>query len=227
MSLSGPSVARRLFGQLGPSYERWASILSLGQDRRWRRSLVDHLNPRRRSLVLDLAAGTGSITRRLSGRGAEVISVDQSQPMLAVAVSRGATAVIATAEALPFKSDCFDAVSFGYLLRYVESVEGCLREVARVTCRGGRVGMLEFGRPRGLGRVAWWFYTRVVFRIVGGLLRGGWREVGRFLGPSIDRFVDTYPPMRLAVVWEDAGLRGVGFERMSFGGGLVMWGTAA
>jgi demethylmenaquinone methyltransferase/2-methoxy-6-polyprenyl-1,4-benzoquinol methylase len=174
--------------------------------------------------VLDIAAGTGSITRLLQQRGASVVSLDQSAEMLADAVARGATGVLATAEKLPFPDESFDAATFGYLLRYVKDVEGCMSEIARVVRPGANVGMVEFGRPWGLWRPLWWGYTRMVLP-VGGLVAGrGWYRVGRFLGPSIDDFAIRYPPSHLVAAWEAAGLIDVRVERMSLGGGLVMWG---
>jgi hypothetical protein len=83
--------------------------------------------------------------------------------------------------------------------------------------------MVEFGLPSGMWRPLWWLYTRLVLPGAGFLAGVGWPEVGRFLGPNIEEFADRYPPERLATIWESAGLSGVRFERLSLGGGLVMW----
>lgn len=224
---SPPQVARELFAPIASDYERWARLLSMGQDPRWRRALVDGLELPAGANVLDVAAGTGSITRLLQSRGVAVVSVDQSAPMLAIAVRDGATGVVSTAEKLPFPDAFFDGVTFGYLLRYVDSVPGCLEELARVVRPGGVVGMVEFGRPTGVWAPAWWMYTRVVLPLAGAVIRSGWWEVGRFLGPSIDRFAATYPPAVLAAEWRAAGLTDIRIRRMSLGGGLVMWGRKA
>jgi demethylmenaquinone methyltransferase/2-methoxy-6-polyprenyl-1,4-benzoquinol methylase len=175
--------------------------------------------------ILDVAAGTGSITRALRQRGASVISLDQSPPMLDEAVRRGAVGVIATGENLPFEDDSFDAVTFGYLLRYVESVPGALAELARVVRPGGRIGMVEFGRPRGLWRPLWWIYTRAVLPAAGRLISPSWHSVGAFLGPSIDAFADSWPPDRMRTAWERAGMIDVDIAPMSLGGGLVATAT--
>lgn len=217
-------MAQSLFAPLGPGYERWARILSLGQDPRWRRRLVAGLDVGPGSTVLDIAAGTGSITRLLSQEGAGVVSLDQSSLMLREAVRRGATGVVASAEALPFPDAGFDAVTFGYLLRYVNDVERCMVEVARVLRPGGAVGMLEFGRPRGLWGPPWWAYTRLALPAMGFLAGRGWYRVGRFLGPSIDDFSARYPRSRLVDVWRSAGFDEIETVRLSLGGGLVMWG---
>ncbi|MDP9145085.1 MAG: class I SAM-dependent methyltransferase [Actinomycetota bacterium] len=217
-------MAQDLFAPLGARYEHWARILSMGQDRRWRRHMVDGVDIGPGSEVLDIAAGTGSITRLLEEKGVTVISLDQSLQMLGHALERGATGVIATAERLPFPDASFDAVTFGYLLRYVHDVEEGMTEIARVLKPGGRVGMVEFGRPRGLWRPLWWGYTRIVLPGVGLVAGNGWYRVGRFLGPNIDAFADRYPPSRLADAWQASGFTDVQVSRLSLGGGLVMWG---
>ncbi|HEX5695731.1 MAG TPA: class I SAM-dependent methyltransferase [Acidimicrobiia bacterium] len=224
MTESPPRLAHGLFAPLAPGYERWARILSLGQDPRWRRRLVGAMGVGPGDIVLDIAAGTGSITRLLQEEGALVVSLDQSLHMLGAAVARGATGVVATAESLPFLDDRFDAVTFGYLLRYVGDVTGAMHEITGVVRPGGSVAMVEFGRPRGVWRLLWWGYTRLVLPVAGLIAGPGWYRVGRFLGPSIDGFADRYPAPGLAAVWETAGLVDVRYERLSLGGGLVMWG---
>lgn len=174
--------------------------------------------------VLDVAAGTGSITRELATRGHEVVSVDLSPQMLGHARRRGATAALASAEHLPFPDQSFDAVTFGYLLRYVEEVPAALAELVRVTRPGGSIGMVEFGRPDWPWRLPWILYTRAVLPVAGALIRSGWAEVGTFLGDSIDELARRYPPHRLVAEWSSAGMGGVRIQRLSLGGGVVMWG---
>ncbi len=186
--------------------------------------MVDGLGLARGSRVLDVAAGTGSITRLMESLGLEVLSADQSREMTQVARRRGATTVLAAAERLPFADGTFDGVTFGYLLRYVDDVPRCLGELARIVRPGGAVGMVEFGRPTGVWRTAWWLYTRTVLPVAGFVIRSGWWQVGRFLGPSIDAFALNHPPARLAAEWRAAGMVDVRYRRMSLGGGLVMWG---
>lgn len=186
--------------------------------------MVEKVEVRPGNVALDIAAGTGSITRLLQKESASVISLDQSSQMLESAVARGATGVLASAEWLPFPDAHFDVVTFGYLLRYVGDVGECMAEITRVVRPGGRVGMVEFGRPRGIWRPLWWLYTRLLLPSAGFLAGRGWPEVGRFLGPSIEDFADRFPPEGLATIWEGAGLSEVRFSRLSLGGGLVMSG---
>jgi demethylmenaquinone methyltransferase/2-methoxy-6-polyprenyl-1,4-benzoquinol methylase len=213
-------TARRLFAPIARTYERWARILSFGQDGRWRRVMVDGLSPPPGCKVLDVAAGTGSISRRLQAMGHRVTAVDLSGEMLGF--HPGPERVQARAEMLPFDAGTFDALTFGYLLRYVEDPISCLTELARVVKSGGRIGMVEFGLPSGVWKQAWVVYAGLILPTAGRLISPGWYEVGRFLRGSIEDFHNTYSDP--TVLWREAGLIDVEVRCLSLGGGLVMWG---
>lgn len=216
--------ALELFAPIARDYERWAAVLSLGQDPRWRRAMVAGLELRAGERLLDVACGTGSVARLATGRGCEVVALDQSAAMLAQARATGLSSVRATAERLPFPDASFDALTFTYLLRYVADPAACMRELARALRPGGRIGMVEFGRPRGVAVPPWWLYTRLVLPAAGALIGHGWRQVGTFLGPSIDDFHHRFPPEELTALWTGAGLVDVRTEHHSLGGGVLMWG---
>lgn len=212
------AVARRLFTPVGSSYERWAAVLSLGQDGVWRRAMIDGLHLQAGSHVLDVAAGTGSISRGLEQSGHEVIAADLSPAMLAQ--HTGSWRVLARGERLPFRSNHFDAVTFGYLLRYVRDPVACLRELARVLKPGGRLGMVEFGLPT-TWYLPWRGYAGALLPLVGRLIDPGWHEVGKFLRASIEDFHHRHPD--LLSLFGEAGLLDVRSQRLSLGGGLIMW----
>jgi demethylmenaquinone methyltransferase/2-methoxy-6-polyprenyl-1,4-benzoquinol methylase len=196
------------------------AVMSFGQDPRWRRAMVAGIEPGR---VLDVACGTGLVTRELVRRGCSVVGLDQSADMLAEARRRlpGVRFVAGEAERLPFADREFDALTFTYLLRYVDDRLATMRELARVVRPGGRIGMVEFGVPsRPALRAAWRGWTRIGLPALGRLVSPAWVEVGRFLGPSIERLYAEEPD--LAGLWRAAGLRDVQVRRMSFGAGLVM-----
>jgi demethylmenaquinone methyltransferase/2-methoxy-6-polyprenyl-1,4-benzoquinol methylase len=218
-------VASRLFRPIATDYERWAALLSMGQDRRWREQLVRGLGLPGDSRILDVAAGTGSITRSLRANGYRVVALDQSPEMMAMLEDPGTPRVLATAERLPLGDGVVDGVTSGYLLRYVTDLPGAVGELARVVRTGGVVAALDFGRPHGLWGPLWWLYTRLVLPLAGALIGHGWSEVGRFLGPSIDRFWSGRAPEEIASIWEASGLEQVRWRRMSLGGGFLIWGT--
>ncbi|HXF98332.1 MAG TPA: class I SAM-dependent methyltransferase [Gaiellaceae bacterium] len=221
--------ARTLFAPLGPTYDRVGALLSLGQDARWRRYLVSRL-PRDGGHVLDVATGTGLVAAELLARGFRVTGLDVTPEMLAVARRRlagRARLVEGSAEALPFPDGAFDHLTFTYLLRYVSDPGATLAELARVVRPGGVVASLEFGVPGPFARPLWRAYVDGVLPLAGLVLRGGWAEVGRFLGGSIRAFWASYPEERQLELWRAAGLRNVRTRRLSLGGGVVTWATRA
>ncbi len=224
MTQQSNAVALRLFGPIARDYDRWATVLSFGQDSRWRQAMVEGLELRAGERLLDVACGTGSVTRLATARGCDVVALDQSAEMLAQARATRLSVVRATAERLPFPDASFDALTFTYLLRYVADPAACMRELVRALRPGGRIGMVEFGRPRGLSVPPWWLYTRFALPAAGALIGHGWRQVGGFLGPSINGFHRRFPPRELTALWTSAGLVDVRTERRSLGGGLLMWG---
>jgi demethylmenaquinone methyltransferase / 2-methoxy-6-polyprenyl-1,4-benzoquinol methylase len=239
---SGPNrFARDLFGPLPTRYDRLAEVLSFGQNGRWRSAMVDHIVPfadGADGVVLDVASGTAGVALLLQARGAvRVVGVDLTEEMLrqgrqrVAAAGRGQRIGLAAgrAEQLPFPDGHFDALTFTYLLRYVQDPQATLAELARVLRPGGTMASLEFCVPDGpVWGPAWWAYTRLLLP-AGGLLLGGreWYEVGRFLGPNISAHYRRYPVSWTVQAWQKAGFTEVGTKIMSLGGGLVMWGKRA
>jgi demethylmenaquinone methyltransferase/2-methoxy-6-polyprenyl-1,4-benzoquinol methylase len=235
---SGPNrFARDLFTPLPARYDRLAELLSFGQNGRWRSAMVDRVLPAE-GVVLDVASGTAGVALQLEARGgARVVGVDLTEEMLRQGHRRVAAAgrgqriglVAGRAEQLPFPDAHFDALTFTYLLRYVQDPQATLAELARVLRPGGTIASLEFYVPDGVvWGPAWWAYTRLLLP-AGGLLLGGreWYRVGRFLGPNISAHYRRYPVSWTVQAWQKAGFTEVGTKIMSLGGGLVMWGKRA
>jgi demethylmenaquinone methyltransferase/2-methoxy-6-polyprenyl-1,4-benzoquinol methylase len=225
--------ALTLFAGLPRHYDRAGAVMSFGQDPRWRAALVAAIPVGREQHVLDVATGTGMVAAALVRRsGCRVTALDQSEQMLGGLRARLAADPVRAAriepiqgeaEALPFEDASFDALTFTYLLRYVDDPAVTLRELARVVKPGGTVAMVEFGVPsQPLLRALWRIYTRAGLPALGRLLSRDWQEVGRFLGPSIEGFYRSYPLPQLVALWEAAGLADVRVHRMSFGAGVVM-----
>jgi demethylmenaquinone methyltransferase / 2-methoxy-6-polyprenyl-1,4-benzoquinol methylase len=226
--------ALELFAPLGPTYDRYASLLSFGQDPRWRRFLVSRVDAGRGDRVLDVACGTAAVGIELVRRHrCSVVGLDQSPAMLAAARERIARSGLdgaielreGRAESLPFEDSSFDALTFTYLLRYVEDPAATLRELARVVRPGGSLAMLEFHVPHGPWRPLWELYVRAGLPALGRVAGRGWYDVGRFLGPSIRDFYARLPLERLLALWREAGIAAPSARTLSLGGGVVVWGS--
>ncbi len=229
--------ARELFAPLGPSYDRYARLLSFGQDPLWRRFLVSRVPAGSGDVVLDVAAGTGAVALELvRQKGCSVVGVDQSPEMLAEARRRLVLAaeakrvrlVEASAERLPFEAASFDGLTAAYLLRYLSDLPAGLRELARVLRPGATASLLDFGVPPGPApRALWNLYVDIGLPTLGRLISPGWHEVGRFLGDSIRGFDERWPVPRLLRGLREAGFEDVQARRLSLGGCTVLWGRRA
>jgi demethylmenaquinone methyltransferase/2-methoxy-6-polyprenyl-1,4-benzoquinol methylase len=226
--------ALELFEGLPGQYGRMGAVMSFGQDPRWRRALVKAIDPRPDQRVLDVATGTGLVAfEQVRRSGCAVVALDQSEEMLAGAAARRSAQptlgrqielVRGEAERLPFADGDFDALTFTYLLRYVDDRAATMRELARVVKPGGRIGMVEFGVPAAAPlRLLWRMYTRAGLPLLGRVASPAWVEVGRFLGPNIERFHAAEPD--LPRLWQAAGITEIRARAISFGAGLVMWGV--
>lgn len=230
----GNRVAQRVFEGLPDRYDLLAEWLSFWQNRRWRAALVEAVAAGSPGVVADVATGTAGVALALARRtGAAVVGFDLDEGMARRGVQNVREAAtpriaisVAKAEQLPLPDASVDALSFTYLLRYVDDPEATLAELARVVRPGGTIASLEFAVPTSLlWRPLWWAYTRTVLPLAG-LLTGGapWFRVGRFLGPSITHHYRRYPVEWTVDAWERAGIAEVEVRRMSLGGGIVMWG---
>jgi demethylmenaquinone methyltransferase/2-methoxy-6-polyprenyl-1,4-benzoquinol methylase len=153
-----------LFGRIASRYDLINDLQSLGQHRRWKQLVVALAGPRPGLRALDLCCGTGDLAFALARGGAEVIGLDFSEPMLAVAKRRGSKIqslkvnverlhfARGDAQQLPFADSSFAIVTMGYGLRNLRNWETGLREMQRVAQPGGRVVALEFGKPAN----RWW-----------------------------------------------------------------------
>lgn len=139
-----------MFHEIAPRYDFVTRVFSYGMDRRWKRLGIAKTALPDGAVVLDLAAGTGDfaqiVLRRLPG--ARVVAVDLTERMLHVGRSRGLKeTVCGDAGALPFASRLFDCVVIGYGLRNFSNLEVAIREIERVTRRGGMLLTLDFFLP--------------------------------------------------------------------------------
>ena len=149
-----PADVAAMFDDVARRYDLTNDILSLGQDRRWRRDVIEAVDPRPGERVLDLAAGTGTSSQPFADRGARVVPCDFSLGMLQVGKQKHPWLPLTAGDAtkLPFKDDTFDAVTISFGLRNVQDFDTALREMHRVTRPGGRVVICEHEGASDLGK---------------------------------------------------------------------------
>jgi demethylmenaquinone methyltransferase / 2-methoxy-6-polyprenyl-1,4-benzoquinol methylase len=235
MTLSArKSHALELFDGIAGDYDRWAQLLSFGNDRRWHDLLVGRLDVPRDGLVADVATGTAAVAIEIARRhGCRVVGIDQNPAMLergrervqAAGLDERIELVQGEAESLPLDDRSVDALVHTYLLRYVDDPPAVLCELARVVRPGGSVASLEFGVPRDAWYPAWWAWTRIGLPAAGLVAGGGWYRTGRFLGPSIEGFWQRHPLEQVLGWWRDAGIDGLRVQRLSVGGAVIIRGT--
>jgi demethylmenaquinone methyltransferase / 2-methoxy-6-polyprenyl-1,4-benzoquinol methylase len=226
--------ARRLFAGIAGGCDAMSEVLSFGRNRAWRRFLVSHVDVPSDARALDVATGTASVAIDLVRKaGARVVGVDQSPEMLRKGAARlrrdaldGRVALVrGRAERLPFPDAVFDAVTFTYLLRYVDDPAGTLAEMARVLRPLGVLASLEFGvPPNPIARGGWYAHTRLGLPVVGLVASREWFGAGRFLGPSISDWERRFPLDEQLRQWRRAGVGDARARRLTFGAGVVIWG---
>jgi demethylmenaquinone methyltransferase / 2-methoxy-6-polyprenyl-1,4-benzoquinol methylase len=144
-----PDEVAAMFDGVAARYDLTNDVLSLGQDRRWRRAVEHAVDARTGDRVLDLAAGTGTSSEPFAGSGVSVVPCDFSLGMLRVGKRRRPDLPFVAGDALklPFRDESFDAVTISFGLRNLNDVEAGLREMLRVTRPGGRLVVCEFSHP--------------------------------------------------------------------------------
>jgi len=193
-----------MFDDLAPRYDLMNRIMTLGQDQRWRRFVVEQADLEAKANVLDLAAGTGDIAFEVKRRFPEAVvyAGDFSIGMLHCGRRRpggdGVLWVGCDAMSLPFSDGVFDAVTFGYLLRNVENIDTALSEVWRVLKPGGRVVCLDTVPPSGFLGPFIRAYLRLGLPLLGRLFAGN-PDAYTYLSDSTLGFQDPESLKRLFV----------------------------
>jgi demethylmenaquinone methyltransferase/2-methoxy-6-polyprenyl-1,4-benzoquinol methylase len=170
-----------LFNTIAPRYDLINDLQSFGLHRWWKRRLICEASPRPGERALDLCCGTGDVAFALARKGVEVVGLDFSEPMLAVAARRLGNHpegklirfLRGDAQQLPFPDDSFDLVTMSYGLRNLADWEKGLREMQRVARPGGRLLVLDFGRPNNaVWRGIYFAYLRNFVPLLGRIFCG-------------------------------------------------------
>ncbi|MGW4033299.1 demethylmenaquinone methyltransferase [Streptomyces sp. NPDC004838] len=144
-----PHEVASMFDKVAKNYDLTNDVISLGQDRRWRKQVAKAVDARPAEKILDLAAGTGTSSLPFTRAGAYVVPCDFSLGMLHEGKQRHPWLPLTAGDAarLPFRDGVFDAVTISFGLRNVQDTDQALRELHRVTKPGGRVVICEFSHP--------------------------------------------------------------------------------
>jgi demethylmenaquinone methyltransferase/2-methoxy-6-polyprenyl-1,4-benzoquinol methylase len=144
-----PRDVAAMFDDVASKYDVTNDVLSLGQDRLWRRAVLDACAALPGERVLDIAAGTGTSSEPFADQGVDVVPADFSLGMLRVGHRRRADLAFTAADAmrLPFADASFDVVTMSFGLRNVSDPDAAMREFHRVTKPGGRFVLCEFSQP--------------------------------------------------------------------------------
>ena len=213
-----PADVQAMFDDVARRYDLTNDVLSMGQDRRWRRQVIDAVAPVAGEVVLDLAAGTGTSSQPFRDRGATVVPCDFSVGMLQVGkqAKPHLPFVAGAGTRLPFRDGTFDAVTISFGLRNIVDPDAGLRELLRVTKPGGRLVVCEFSSPT-------WAPFRTVYLEY---LMKALPAVARAVSSSPDAYVYLAESIRawpdqagLAARIQRAGWSGVEWRDLS--GGIV------
>jgi demethylmenaquinone methyltransferase/2-methoxy-6-polyprenyl-1,4-benzoquinol methylase len=227
------SYVQQMFTDIAPRYDLMNRLMTLGQDRAWRRTVVDLCNLPRYGRLLDVATGTGDIGYEALKRdlSLDVVGVDLTREMMARGLGKagGLSFPFGTADALalPFADSSFDAATSGFMMRNVVDIRLAFAEQVRVVKPGGRVVCLEITLPRApvFGPLFRFYFFKIV-PFIGGMITGQ-RQAYTYLPHSAVKFPQ---PPELASIMRSVGLRDVSYRLAmpgiaGIGTVAIHWGT--
>lgn len=228
ISQARPAAIRAMFDAIAPTYDRLNRLMSFGLDLRWRRKAVCLLAEKRGGAFLDIAAGSGDVSRDLLTLSPRlIVAADFALRMLEVLrtkpelVDRHVQIAAADALRLPFSDESFDGTIVAFGMRNFADRPQSLREMIRVLKPGGISVILELTTPRGtVSRALYAAYSRIVLPFVGQFISKH-NSAYRYLPQSIAEFPSDEEFLALMT---SAGFNSVKAEPLSFGSATIYWG---
>jgi demethylmenaquinone methyltransferase / 2-methoxy-6-polyprenyl-1,4-benzoquinol methylase len=218
------TYVQNMFALIAKRYDLMNRLMTVGQDIRWRKQVVQLARLNQNSRLLDLGTGTGDLAREALAQfpQAKVIAADFTLEMMRVGQKNGVLNFSsADALCLPFKDSLFEAVVSGFLMRNVIDLQKALEEQYRVLKNGGRVVILDTTRPKkNIVSPFIWLHMHVVIPALGRLVTGA-SEAYRYLPETTEGFVTAE---NLASRMAAVGFKKINYQRFMFGTIAIHWG---
>ena len=211
-----PDDVSKMFDDVANRYDFLNALLSLGRTKAWRRAVTSIIAPKPGMKILDIAAGTGSSSRPLVDKGAEVTALDFSQGMIEQGRKQNKNINFVQGDALklPFEDNLFEVTTISFGLRNTSSTEIALKEALRVTKDGGRIVVAEFSHP--VNPIFKKIYLNYLMRALPVIVKKISKNPDAYiyLAESIRAWPDQ---AELASIMRDSGFKSVAWQDLTFG----------
>jgi demethylmenaquinone methyltransferase/2-methoxy-6-polyprenyl-1,4-benzoquinol methylase len=211
-----PDDVSKMFDDVAHRYDFLNDLLSLGRTKAWRRVVTSIITPKPGMKILDIAAGTGSSSRPLVDKGAEVTALDFSQGMIEQGRKQNKNIKFVQGDALklPFEDNFFDVTTISFGLRNTSNTDKALKEALRVTKDGGRIVVAEFSHP--VNPIFKKIYLNYLMRALPVIVKKISKNPDAYiyLAESIRAWPDQ---AELASIMRDSGFKSVAWQDLTFG----------
>ena len=211
-----PDDVSKMFDDVAHRYDFLNDLLSLGRTKAWRRVVTSIIAPKPGMKILDIAAGTGSSSRPLVDKGAEVTALDFSRGMIEQGRKQNKNINFVQGDALklPFEDNSFDVTTISFGLRNTSNTEKALKEALRVTKDGGRIVVAEFSHP--VNQVFKKIYLNYLMKALPVIVKKISKNPDAYiyLAESIRAWPDQ---AELASIMRDSGFKSVAWQDLTFG----------
>ena len=211
-----PDDVSKMFDDVAHRYDFLNDLLSLGRTKAWRRVVTAIISPKAGMKILDIAAGTGSSSKPLVDKGADVIALDFSEGMLAAGRKRHKNIKFQQGDALklPFDENTFNVTTISFGLRNTSDTSAALKEALRVTKKSGRIVVCEFSHPT--NKVFRFIYLKYLMRALPVIAKKISKNPAAYI--YLAESIQAWPNQSsLAQVMRQAGWETVSWQDLTFG----------